>query len=776
VTRLLSVVALALVTAAACGDNKDRVTITLFAAAPDAIEMGDSTKLLFAIDPPNAKVTISDVGDVSGKNEAPVTPSATTEYKLTATRGKATAEATVTVTVGPRTAVGLKIEAANATPTAGDAVMVMVTALAPNGMPAVGFRGTVKVTSSDAQAVLPPDLVFTAADAGVKVASVTLKTAGVESLVATDVARPTQGSTTVTVVPGAAASYQLSALPGSAIAGEALVLTITARDMFGNVATGYAGMTILTSTDATDILPGAGTFTAGVRTVSLTFVKSGSHLATVSDVAGALTAVDTTSVTIGAASPFDIEVAQTNVATIAGSPEGFTTKIVDRFGNTCDNFTGTVHFTSSDSAATLPPDYTFTAVDAGSHAFSATLQTAGIETVTIADTRGSANGLASWIVGAAGVATCVASQAPGSATAGSVVGLMVTMRDAFGNLATSYAGTVHLTASDPRAVLPPDVTYGVADAGSHAFSASLLTTGNQTVTATDTADASITCSTAIAVTPAAPKIVLGLPGDANAGYAVAVDVAIKDVFDNPIPTFAGTVSFTSTDAGTGAVTPAAITFTGAEGGVATTNATFVTIGNQTIGATGAGIGSAACAVHGLVYTGPTVGRVRLVASATSTTNTVQLDLIANERLEISSFFGGGPGSFAVGMNLPIDTTRATGDAVLLTVGTALNVNQPSPNPPIVPISAAAIGATDHVLYTAVSRRRTPTPAVFNQSTEVQAGGVFYSVRLKLTATGTVGPVFDGAQLGTLFRAAIRDQYGDDFVNAGEFGLGKLEIR
>jgi hypothetical protein len=37
-------------------------------------------------------------------------------------------------------------------------------------------------------------------------------------------------------------------------------------------------------------------------------------------------------------------------------------------------------------------------------------------------------------------------------------------------------------------------------------------------------------------------------------------------------------------------------------------------------------------------------------------------------------------------------------------------------------------------------------------------------------------VFDGAQPTAMFRAAVRDQFGDDFVGQGDFGVGKLEIR
>jgi hypothetical protein len=80
-----------------------------------------------------------------------------------------------------------------------------------------------------------------------------------------------------------------------------------------------------------------------------------------------------------------------------------------------------------------------------------------------------------------------------------------------------------------------------------------------------------------------------------------------------------------------------------------------------------------------------------------------------------------------------------------------------------------------VLYTVVSSKRAPGTN-FVQSTDVPAGQVFYSVRLKLTPTGTPGPVFDGADPSPLYRAAVRDQYGDDVVSQGDIGVGKLEVR
>src|SRR5215831_13809658 len=83
---------------AACGED-DKVTILVFQAAPDAIESGQSTKLVFAVDPLDAKVNISGLGDLTGQTQTSVTPTATTAYQLTATSGKATATQTVTVTV-----------------------------------------------------------------------------------------------------------------------------------------------------------------------------------------------------------------------------------------------------------------------------------------------------------------------------------------------------------------------------------------------------------------------------------------------------------------------------------------------------------------------------------------------------------------------------------------------------------------------------------------------------------------------------------------------------
>src|SRR5205807_2080725 len=79
----------------------------------------------------------------------------------------------------------------------------------------------------------------------------------------------------------------------------------------------------------------------------------------------------------------------------------------------------------------------------------------------------------------------------------------IVAKDQFQNTVRDYTGTVHLTSSDAKAVLPADLTFSTTstapDAGFVFFyatfetSVSLLAPGSfQTLTATDTANSSVT--------------------------------------------------------------------------------------------------------------------------------------------------------------------------------------------------------------------------------------------------------------------------------------------
>lgn len=72
--------------------------------------------------------------------------------------------------------------------------------------------------------------------------------------------------------------------------------------------------------------------------------------------------------------------------TAPGASHTLTVTAKNAANSTATSYLGTVHFTSSDSAAVLPADYTFTAGDLGVHVFNVTLNTVGTRSVTATDT------------------------------------------------------------------------------------------------------------------------------------------------------------------------------------------------------------------------------------------------------------------------------------------------------------------------------------------------------------------------------------------------------
>src|SRR5439155_738170 len=158
-----------------------------------------------------------------------------------------------------------------------------------------------------------------------------------------------------------------------------------------------------------------------------------------------------------------------------------TVRALDTFNNTAPSYTGTVHFTKSDSGtgSSVPADYIFVAGDNGVHTFTngVTFVTAGSQSVTANDTA------TGWITGSATVAVTAAAAshfriaAPSSATAGTSFSFTVTALDAFNNTATGYTGTVHFTSTDAQANLPANFTFASGDSGQHTFSATLKTAG-----------------------------------------------------------------------------------------------------------------------------------------------------------------------------------------------------------------------------------------------------------------------------------------------------------
>ena len=181
------------------------------------------------------------------------------------------------------------------------------------------------------------------------------------------------------------ATFAVSGLT-SAAAGTAQTVKVTSL-INGKPNANFRGTVVLTSTDAQAALPAPYTFTAkdkGVRSFPVTLKTSGSQKVTATDsVSSTITGSQTVTVSPGPAGAFALSGL---AAVTAGAPQSITLSVRDAFNNVATGYRGTVHFTSSDPQATLPANYTFTAADAGSHAFGVTLKTAGAQTVTVGDT------------------------------------------------------------------------------------------------------------------------------------------------------------------------------------------------------------------------------------------------------------------------------------------------------------------------------------------------------------------------------------------------------
>ena len=196
------------------------------------------------------------------------------------------------------------------------------------------------------------------------------------------------GSMPLFMAPGPAVTFTVSGFPSPSSAGSSHSVKVTALDAFGNVATGYRGQVHFASSDSKAVLPADYTFTstdAGTHSLSVTLKTAGTESVTATDKAtSTITGVQAgITVTPGAAKTFTASGLPSPYC--VGSTHTVTVTALDAFGNVATGYRGAIHFTSSDSKAVLPADYTFTSTDAGTHGFSVTLKTAGMRSVTATD-------------------------------------------------------------------------------------------------------------------------------------------------------------------------------------------------------------------------------------------------------------------------------------------------------------------------------------------------------------------------------------------------------
>jgi hypothetical protein len=394
----------------------------------------------------------------------------------------------------------------SATSTQGVPTSVTVTALDASGAVATAYTGTVRFTSSDGAALLPPDYTFTGGDLGVRTFNVTFNTAGAQTVTATDLVTPSINGTGSTTVQGA----RLIVTPQftTVNSGQFFHVLVRAVDASGNTLTTYRGTIGFTSSDPRATLPANYTFQAadagqklfvnGVR-----LLTGGSQSITATDTTNpAVTGSATVTVNAPTVASFSVEPQFTS--TLAGQYFHVVVRARDGAGQVVPTYTGTIHFATSDPLGLVPANYTFQPADNGVKAFfyGVRLRTGGVQSINVNDTA------APGVVGSANVtvvdppATTYQLQPQfTTVTVGQYIWIVVTAKDAMNNTVVNYTGTIQFSSSDPLATVPANYTYVLSNNGVKAFFYALrfFTPGIQSVTVTDTANPLITATTNITV-------------------------------------------------------------------------------------------------------------------------------------------------------------------------------------------------------------------------------------------------------------------------------------
>ena len=155
-----------------------------------------------------------------------------------------------------------------------------------------------------------------------------------------------------------------------------------------------------------------------------------------------------------------------SVALPSSTVSGSSITVVITVTNPKGQYFGTLHFTSTDSQATLPADYTFLSGDNGTHSLTVLLRTAGSQCITVTDPKDSTITATS--------CTAVAAGPPTSATVSSGDSQST-------NVSTTYASRLVVLITDAAGNPVPSakVTFTAPAAGSGAYGTFATSSGAQ---------------------------------------------------------------------------------------------------------------------------------------------------------------------------------------------------------------------------------------------------------------------------------------------------------
>ena len=475
------------------------------------------------------------------------------------------------------------LSAATTTPTAGQSDNLTVTAKDTAGNTVTAYGGSNNLTFSGAGTIgtfnptvtnsggtainfgTPTAINFTngvATVTGSSNGAMILYKVETANIVVSDGTHTNGAGLAITVGPAAFNSFTFPT-PATQTAGTAFNVSLTAKDAYGNTATGYTGAKSVVFTGAVNSpggtapsYPASVTFAAGVATtipITLYNATSTTLTATEAGKSGA-----TAAFTVGPAGlnsfTFPTPATQT-----AGTAFNVSLTALDTYGNTATGYTGakSVVFTGAanspgGTAPSYPASVTFAAGVATT--IPITLYNAASTTLTAAE-AGKSGATAAFTVSPAGINSFSLSAADTNPTAGATDNLTITALDLYGNTATSYTASHNLTfsgASNAAGPVHPTVTnatgtatnFGTATAIT--FTSGVSTAGGvMRLYAIETAHVIVADGThnngaGLAVTVGPGSFVVSTPATRTAGAAFTVSITAKDAAGATATNYTGT--------------------------------------------------------------------------------------------------------------------------------------------------------------------------------------------------------------------------------------------
>jgi len=344
------------------------------------------------------------------------------------------------------------------------------------------------------------------------------------------------------VNPAGVSNFEFATISSPQTAGTAFSVTITAKDPYNNIATGFTG-TVSLSVNKGDISPTTtSSFSSGTLTQNVTINTANTDIQiTADDGSGHTGTSNSFNVNPGPVASFTISPVSSQAA---GEPFTITVTAKDAQGNTATSFLGTVDI--SDGTGTISPT-TSGSFSSGVWSGSVTItgtQTGNTITVTNSAGTGETGTSNAFDITASDVASFTISAISSPQTAGSAFSITITAKDANGNTATSFTGTASL--SDSTGTISPKLT-GSFSSGTW--------TGNVTITRSF-ANSQIVVSAvgksgssnAFNVNPGALDhfTLDAINSPRTAGTAFKVRMTAKDAYENTVTTYSATPSLSNT--------------------------------------------------------------------------------------------------------------------------------------------------------------------------------------------------------------------------------------